>query len=86
MPFAQVPLEIMERVRRRRLEADMGNATPDEKSLAKLNKQVMLALQTHRRTEAQWGQLMDQVYRLEDDSKNHISNEKVFRRQVVLVV
>jgi len=78
----KVPLEIMERVRRRRLEADMGNATPDEKSLAKLNKQVMLALQTHRRTEAQWGQLMDQVYRLEDDSKNHISNEKVFRRQV----
>ena len=37
---AKVPLEVMERVRRRRLETDLTSNPPDEKSLAKLHKQV----------------------------------------------
>jgi len=78
---AKVPLEVMERVRRRRIETDLTNNTPDEKSLAKLHKQVMVALQTHRRTEAQWVEVIDRVYSLEDENKNQISNEKVFKRQ-----
>ena len=41
----------------------------------------MVALQTHRRTEAQWVEVIDRVYSLEDENKNQISNEKVFKRQ-----
>ena len=42
----------------------------------------MVALQTHRRTEAQWVDLIDRIMALEDENKNQISNERIFKRQV----
>ena len=40
--ISKVPLEMMERVRRRRYEVDIGQNCPDQKMLAKLHKQVYL--------------------------------------------
>ena len=35
-----------------------------------------------RRTEAQWVELMDRVYSLEDQQKNAASNERIYRHQL----
>ena len=39
-----------------------------------------------RRTEAQWSELMDRVYALEDQQKNAASNERVYKHQVPIQV
>ena len=38
----------------------------DEKSLVKLNRQVIQAIQAYNRTEAQWTDWTDHVFELED--------------------
>lgn len=78
----KVPLELMERVRRRgRVEEPEGGEQVEEKVLAKLHKQVVVALTAHRRTEAQWVELVERVYWLEDEDRNWSSNERRFKRQ-----
>ena len=52
-----------------------------EAGLAKLHKQVMVAMTAHFRTEAQWQHMVDTVLWLEDNHKNSSSSEKIFRRQ-----
>jgi len=79
----KVPAELMERVRRRqgRAEAaDQGQVT--EATLARLHKQVVVALTAHKRTEAQWSDIMDTVMWLEDDHRNLGSPDRRFKRQV----
>ena len=39
-----------------------------------------------RRTEAQWGELMDRVYALEDQQKNASSNERIYKHQIPIEV
>jgi len=79
----KVPLEMMERVRRRQRveESDRGGEL-SEARLAKLHKQVLVALTAHTRTEAQWVDQVDRVYWLEDNHRNNNSNERIFKRQV----
>jgi len=69
---------MMEKVKRRRAAgdaSDFGSDLPTEKTLIKLNRQVIKALQTHLRTESQWSDWMDYAFELEDTNKNMVSNE-----------
>ena len=79
---SKVPLEMMERVRRRTRTADTDSLEVTEARLAKLHKQVVVAVTSHFRTEAQWKEIVDTVYWLEDNHKNTSTNERIFRRQV----
>ena len=49
---------------------DFGSDLPTEKTLIKLNRQVIRALQAQQRTEAQWADWMDHAFELEDINKN----------------
>ena len=69
----------MDRVKRREARSEATEVT--EAGLAKLHKQVMVAMTAHFRTEAQWQHMVDNVLWLEDNYKNSSSNEKIFRRQ-----
>ncbi len=77
--LSKVPVEMMERVKRRRVEMAFDNESPTERSLTKLHRQVIHALQTHHRTEAQWADTTHLVFELEDINRNMISNEHVFK-------
>eukprot|EP00066_Takifugu_rubripes_P029394 XP_011618660.1 PREDICTED: LMBR1 domain-containing protein 2-B-like [Takifugu rubripes] len=52
---------------------DKQNTYPSEKSLAKLHKQVIYAVQRHNRTRVQWQMLLQQAIHLEDVAKNETS-------------
>lgn len=77
----KVPPELLERVRRRRVQVEAG-VLPDERMLAKLHKQVNVRLQSHRRTEAQWSELISRVFWLEDQHRNSLSNERIYKHQL----
>ncbi|OCU02596.1 hypothetical protein XELAEV_18008359mg [Xenopus laevis] len=51
---------------------------PSEKTLVKLHKQVIYAVQRHRRTQVQWSILLEQAFHLEDVAKNETSAAKQF--------
>ncbi len=57
----KVPLEMMERVKRRRAEIPFGSDPPNEKTLIKMHRKVITALQNHHRTEAQWSDLTNRL-------------------------
>ena len=71
---------MMERIRRRRgttIETvDFGSDPPTEKTLIKLHRQVIRALQTHHRTETLWNDWTNKVFELEDVNRNMVSNEQ----------
>ncbi|RVE66268.1 hypothetical protein OJAV_G00124610 [Oryzias javanicus] len=52
---------------------DKQNSYPTEKSLVKLHKQVIYAVQRHNRTRVQWQILLQQAIHLEDVAKNETS-------------
>ncbi|XP_014832613.1 PREDICTED: LMBR1 domain-containing protein 2 [Poecilia mexicana] len=52
---------------------DKQNSYPTEKSLVKLHKQVIYAVQRHNRTRVQWQILLQQAVHLEDVAKNETS-------------
>ncbi|XP_068191245.1 G-protein coupled receptor-associated protein LMBRD2B isoform X2 [Antennarius striatus] len=52
---------------------DKLNTYPSERSLVKLHKQVIYAVQRHNRTKVQWQILLQQAIHLEDVSKNESS-------------
>ncbi|KAM4808748.1 G-protein coupled receptor-associated protein LMBRD2 isoform 2-T2 [Rhinophrynus dorsalis] len=51
---------------------------PSEKTLVKLHKQVIYSVQRHRRTQVQWGILLEQAFHLEDVAKNETSAARQF--------
>ncbi len=55
--LSKIPLEMMDKIRRRRTEAPFGSDPPTEKMLVNLHRTVIHALQTHHRTEAQWSDM-----------------------------
>uniref|UniRef100_A0A8C5G2G9 Uncharacterized protein n=1 Tax=Gouania willdenowi TaxID=441366 RepID=A0A8C5G2G9_GOUWI len=57
---------------------DKQSTYPTEKSLVKLHKQVIYAVQRHNRTRVQWQILLQQAVHLEDVSKNEISSSHSF--------
>ncbi|KAK1788308.1 hypothetical protein P4O66_016748 [Electrophorus voltai] len=52
---------------------DKQNTYPSERSLEKLHKQVIYAVQRNNRTRVQWQILLDQAFHLEDVAKNETS-------------
>jgi len=77
----KVPLDQMEKVKRRgenRGGGGEGGGDVSEKSLVRLHRQVITALQAFNRTEAQWSDWTDHVFELEDINRNMISNEHRF--------
>ena len=77
----KVPLEMMDRVTRiTRNDVTDANSEITEASLAKLHKQVMVALIANYRTIAHWDNMVDTVYWLEDKNKNSSGYERMFRR------
>ena len=80
----KVPLELMEKIRRRRADASFGSDPPTEKTLVRLHRQVIRTLQNLHRTEAQWDDLTKKIIDLEDINRNMISNEHVFKRTSTL--
>uniref|UniRef100_A0A8C9SXE1 LMBR1 domain containing 2a n=1 Tax=Scleropages formosus TaxID=113540 RepID=A0A8C9SXE1_SCLFO len=57
---------------------DKQNTYPSERSLEKLHKQVIYAVQRHNRTRVQWQILLDQALHLEDVAKNETSSTHQF--------
>lgn len=57
---------------------DKQNTYPSEKSLVKLHKQVIYAVQRHNRTRVQWQILLQQAINLEDVAKNETSSTHQF--------
>ena len=54
--------------------------TPTEKSLIRLHKSVIRASQQYRRTQCQWGNLIERTLELEDIDLNETSSNKKFLR------
>ena len=75
----KIPVELMERIKRRRTDNPFGSDPPTEKTFIRLHRQVIKALQDHHRTEAQWTDMTQAVFELEDVNRNMISNEHVFK-------
>lgn len=57
---------------------DKQNTYPSEKSLVKLHKQVIYAVQRHNRTRVQWQILLQQAIHFEDVAKNETSSTHQF--------
>jgi hypothetical protein len=77
---SKIPLELLERVRRRRATDPPVDTLLSEKALVRLHRQVIRALQNLHRTDAQWADLTKKVFDLEDINRNMISNEHFFKR------
>lgn len=54
------------------------NPCPSKKSLVKLHKQVIYAVQRHNRTQVQWQMLLEEAFHLEDVAKNETSAARQF--------
>lgn len=80
--LSKVPMELVDRIKRRcrNTEVDFGTngEAPSEKTLIKLHRQVIKALQNYNRTEAQWEDWTNYVFELEDINKNLVSNDHRF--------
>ncbi|KAK6638496.1 hypothetical protein RUM43_006763 [Polyplax serrata] len=76
----KIPVELREKMMKREIQ-DSGNPAniPSEKTLIRLHKQVIKALQTLHRTDAQWGILVNKVFLLEDIAKNQGSHDRRFK-------
>lgn len=75
----KVPIELRERMNRRRLPEDTSIDPPSEKSLVRLHKQVIKSLQVLQRTETQWNILVEKIFNLEDVLKNLSSRDRRFK-------
>ncbi|XP_064088689.1 LMBR1 domain-containing protein 2 homolog [Macrobrachium nipponense] len=76
---SKVPTELLDKARRH-LAPDSPHAdVPSEKALVRLHKQLIKALQNHRRVETQWGLLVSKIVDLEDTHRNSVSHEKSFK-------
>ncbi|XP_061657146.1 G-protein coupled receptor-associated protein LMBRD2B [Syngnathoides biaculeatus] len=53
---------------------------PSERSLVKLHKRVIYAVQRHNRTRVQWRMLLEEAFHLEDVAKNESSSTRRFVR------
>ena len=56
--------------------------TMTEKSLVKLHKRVIQASQSHHRTQAQWNNLLQKAYLLEDIVANEGKQDRHFKHSV----
>ncbi|XP_046818597.1 LMBR1 domain-containing protein 2 homolog [Vespa crabro] len=77
--FQKIPAELKDRMNRRQLPDDTPTDTPSEKSLIRLHRETIKALQTLQRVETLWGITVDKIFHLEDVEKNQVSHERRFK-------
>nr|CAG4640724.1 EOG090X03B7 [Eulimnadia texana] len=75
----KVPLEWREKMKRTATNHQQPAAGIGEKSLVKLHRLVLKALQTQHRTETQWINLVERIIDLEDVFRNIGSHERHFK-------
>ncbi|KAK7075102.1 LMBR1 domain-containing protein 2 [Halocaridina rubra] len=75
----KVPTELLDKARRHLVPDSPHADVPSEKALVRLHKQLIKALQNHRRVETQWGLLVSKIVDLEDTHRNAVSHEKSFK-------
>ncbi|XP_011643230.1 LMBR1 domain-containing protein 2 homolog isoform X2 [Pogonomyrmex barbatus] len=78
--FQKIPAELKDRMNRRQLPDDTPTDAPTEKSLIRLHRQTIKALQTLQRIETQWGILVSKIFDLEDVAKNQVSHDRRFKQ------
>ncbi|XP_060527973.1 LMBR1 domain-containing protein 2 homolog [Cylas formicarius] len=76
----KVPLELRDRMSRRRLPDDTPTDSPTEKALVRLHRQTIKSLQVLQRTETQWHLLIKKIFECEDTLKNQVARDRRFRR------
>lgn len=77
----KVPTELMEKSGRNVSRSDSTTIAPSEKSLVRLQKQVIKSLQTLQRTEALWNVQVAKVLHLEDVDRNINSMDHRFKTE-----
>lgn len=77
--FQKIPVELKDRMNRRQLPDDTPTDTPSEKSLIRLHRQIIKALQTLQRVETLSGIMVNKIFDLEDVEKNQVSHERRFK-------
>nr|SVE76907.1 EOG090X03B7 [Daphnia lumholtzi]SVE78134.1 EOG090X03B7 [Daphnia lumholtzi] len=76
----KLPLEWRERMKRKSVNSNqMNDSDLNEKSLVRLHRQVIRALQRQHRTETQWYNLVEKIFDLEDVHRNIGSHEHYFK-------
>nr|SVE91039.1 EOG090X03B7 [Daphnia sinensis] len=76
----KLPLEWRERMKRKSVSSNqMNDSDLNEKSLVRLHRQVIRALQRQHRTETQWYNLVEKIFDLEDVHRNIGSHEHYFK-------
>lgn len=75
----KIPLDLRQGLKRRQRPAEDSIDTPSLKSLVRLHKQLIKALQTYRRCETQWDLLVERVILLEDVARNQVSRDRRFK-------
>nr|SVE79392.1 EOG090X03B7 [Daphnia magna] len=76
----KLPLEWRERMKRKSVNSNQMNESDlNEKSLVRLHRQVIRALQRQHRTETQWYNLVEKIFDLEDVHRNIGSHEHYFK-------
>ncbi|XP_076051172.1 LMBR1 domain-containing protein 2 homolog [Oratosquilla oratoria] len=84
---SKVPAELLHRAQHHHLHTPedsprSGSDLPTVKALVRLHKQLLKALQHHRRVETQWAMLVPAVEELEDTYRNCLSNVASFTHAV----
>lgn len=84
--LTKCPTEYQEEMGRNVEHSGSEHATiPTKKSLIKLHKKVISAVQRHRQTQVQWSILLDQAFHLEDVAKSQSSPVRLFCHSFPLV-
>uniref|UniRef100_A0A1B6CP33 LMBR1 domain-containing protein 2 homolog n=1 Tax=Clastoptera arizonana TaxID=38151 RepID=A0A1B6CP33_9HEMI len=75
----KIPTDLRQRMKRKQRDVEDSIDQPSLKSLVRLHKQLIKALQTYRRCDTQWELLMERCIMLEDVSRNQISRDRRFK-------
>ena len=81
LPPFQCP-ENIQQYAKRQVRDDTNNPTetPTERSLVRLHKRVIRALQDHHRTQCQWNTLVEKAFDLQDIAQSELAPDRKFRR------
>uniref|UniRef100_A0A1B6KRT3 LMBR1 domain-containing protein 2 homolog n=1 Tax=Graphocephala atropunctata TaxID=36148 RepID=A0A1B6KRT3_9HEMI len=75
----KIPADMRQSMKRRQRNHDEHGDMPSLKSLVRLHKQLIKALQTYRRCETQWELLIERIILQEDIARNQMSRDHRFK-------
>ncbi|MCL4124948.1 UNVERIFIED_CONTAM: hypothetical protein GTU68_008032, partial [Idotea baltica] len=76
---SKIPAELLDQMRRMQAPDSPHADVPSEKALVRLHKQLLKALQHHRRVDTQWGLLVSTILCLEDKHRSAVSVERLYQ-------